>query len=217
MIKSKLALSGSVIILGVCMYLFFPFPNNVMIGARTTFMSFPVYDQDGYSLLGIIGSVLFVIAMVLLVMGIKKYHFRTVLIVAIVYALLPNLLVSMYQETFASGIAAVSYGGDGKCSFETVAGSTSDGECTLELKNRSNEAVSFKLEFIDSYPLEDGTQMESLMNLAGPFSISIKANDSTSIHLKELLDVSDVPRHVENGTFSKVHIKLIDGDTSRTL
>ncbi|MEW9053023.1 MAG: hypothetical protein AB2392_17815, partial [Neobacillus sp.] len=115
MIKSKLALISSVIILGICMYLYFPYPNNVMIEARSSFMSFPIRNQDGYILLGIIGSVLFLIAMILLVIGMKKYHFRTIIIVVIVYALLPNLLITMYQETLASGITAISYDGNGKC------------------------------------------------------------------------------------------------------
>ena len=57
MIKSKLALISSVIILGICMYLYFPFPNNEILGARSTFMSFPIRNQKGYILLGIIGSV----------------------------------------------------------------------------------------------------------------------------------------------------------------
>ena len=217
MIKSKLALISSVIILGICMYLYFPFPNNVMLEARSTFMSFPISNQDGYILLGIIGSVMFIIAMILLVIGIKKYHFRTIIIVVIVYALLPNLLISMYQETLASGITAVSYDGNGRCNFDSVSKDLLNGECSLVLHNRSNEAVSFELEFIDSFFTEDEVQMESLMNLAGPYSITIEANRKKSIHLKELLELSDVPKHIEGGTSSDIHFKLIDGETTRTL
>jgi hypothetical protein len=217
MIKSKLALIISVIILGICMYLYFPYPNNVMIEARSSFMSFPIRNQDGYILLGIIGSVLFIIAMILLVIGMKKYHFRTIIIVVIVYALLPNLLITMYQETLASGIAAISYDGNGKCNFENVSKDILNGECNLVLHNRSNEAVSFELEFIDSFFMEDEVRMESLMNLAGPYSITIEANRKKSIHLKELLQLSDVPKHIEGGASSDIHFKLIDGETTRTL
>ena len=200
MIKSKLALISSVIILGICMYLYFPFPNNVMLDARSTFMSFPISNQEGYILLGIIGSVMFIIAMILLVIGMKKYHFRTIIIVAIVYAFLPNLLISMYQETLASGITAISYDGNGQCNFESVSKDLLNGECSLVLHNRSNEAVSFELEFLDSFFTEDEVQMESLMNLAGPYSITIEANRKKSIHLKELLELSDVRKHIEGGT-----------------
>lgn len=217
MIKSKLALFSSVIILGICMYLYFPFPNNVTLEARTTFMSFPIRNQDGYILLGITGSVLFIIAMILLVIGMKKYHFRTIIIVVIVYALLPNLLITIYQETLASGIRAVSYDGNGKCNFESVDKNILNGECNLVLHNRSNEAVSFKLEFIDSFFMEDDVRMESLMNLAGPYSIAIEANRKKSIHLKELLELSNVSKHIEEGTSFNIHFKLIDGEATRTL
>ena len=217
MIKSKWALISSVIILIICMYLYFPFPNNVMFEARTTFMSFPIRNQDGYILLGIIGSVLFIIAMILLGVGMKKYHFRTIIIVLIAYAVLPNLLITTYQETLASGITAISYDGNGECHFESVDKNLLTGECDLVLHNRSNETVSFELEFIDSFFMEDNVRMTSLMNLAGPYSITIEANGKKSIHLKELLDLSDVPKHIDGGMSSDVHFKLADGETIRTL
>ncbi len=217
MIKSKWALIGSMILLGICMYLYFPFPNNVMLEARSTFMSFPIRNQDGYILLGIIGSVLFIIAMILLVNGMKKYRFRTIIIVLIVYGLLPNLLISIYQETLASGITAISYDGIGKCNFESVSKDLLNGECNFVLHNRSNEDVSFELEFIDSLFMQDEVRMESLMNLAGPYSITIEANRKKSINLNELLELSDVPKHIEEGTSSDIHFKLLDGETTRTL
>lgn len=216
MIKSKLALISSVIILGICMYLYFPYPNNVMLEAHSTFMSFPIRNQDGYILLGIIGSFLFIIALILLVIGMKKYRVRTIIIVVLVYALLPNLLITMYQETFASGIAAISYDGNGNCNFESVNEESLNGECNLVLHNRSNEAVSFELEFIDSFFMEDELPMESLMNLAGPYRITIEANRKKSIHLKELLQLSGVPKHIVGGTSSDIHFKLIDRETTRT-
>lgn len=216
-IRSKVALISSVITLGICMYLYFPFPNNVMLEARSTFMSFPIRNQDGYILLGIIGSVLFIIAMILLVIGMKKYHFRTIVIVVIVYAILPNPLITMYQETLASGITAISYDGNGKCNFEYVSEDLLNGECNLVLHNRSNEAVSFELEFLDSFFMEDEVRMESLMNLAVPYRITIEANRKKSIHLKELLELSDVPKHIEGGQSFNIHFKLIDGETIRTL
>src|SRR3954463_16141667 len=128
MIRSKVTLISSVVILGICMYLYFPFPNNVMLEARSTFMSFPIRNQDGFILLGIIGSILFIIAIILLFIGIKKYRFRTIVIVVIIYAILPNLLITMYQETLASGITAISYDGNGNCNFEYVSEDLLNGE-----------------------------------------------------------------------------------------
>ena len=217
MIRNKVALISSIVILVICRYLYFPFPYNVMLDARSTFMSFPIRNQDGYIFLGIIGSVLFMIAVILLVIGMKKYHFRTIIVVVIAYAILPQLLITMYQETLASGIMAISYDGNGKCNFENVREDLLNGECNLILHNRSNEAVSFELEFLDSHFVEDEVRMESLMNLAGPYRITIEANRKKPIHLKELLELSDVPKHIESGTSFNIHFKLIDGETTRTL
>lgn len=218
MIRSKVALISSAVILGICMYLYFPFPNNVrLLDARATFMSFPIRDQDGYILLGIIGSVLFIIAMILLIIGMKKYHFRTIVIVVIAYALLPIALITMYQETLASGITAISYDGNGKCNFDSVSEDVLNGECNFVLHNRSNEAVTFELEFLDTFFMEDEVRMESLMNLAGPFNITIEANRKKSFHVKELLDLSDVPKHIDGGSSFNIHLKLKDGETTRIL
>lgn len=217
MVRSKVALISSVVILGICMYLYFPFPNNVMLEPRSTFMSFPIRNQEGFIPLGIIGSILFIIAMILLFYGMKKYRFRTIIIAVIVYAILPNLLIAMYQETLASGIKAISYDGKGNCNFENVSEDLLNGECNFVLQNRSGKDVSFELEFLDSFFMEDGIRMESLMNLAGPYSITIEANHKKSIHLKELLDLSDVPKHIDGGTSNNIHFKLIDGENTRTL
>jgi hypothetical protein len=92
-----------------------------------------------------------------------------------------------------------------------------NGECNLVLHNRSNEAVSFELEFIDSIFIKDEVRMESLMNLAGPYSITIEANRKKSIHFKELLELSNVRKHFEGGTSSDIHFKLIDEGNTRTL
>ncbi|MFJ7976641.1 hypothetical protein ACIQZI_13200 [Peribacillus sp. NPDC096379] len=217
MIRSKVALISSAIILGICMYLYFPFPNHVMLEVRSTFMSFPIRNQDGFIPLGIIGSILFIIAMFLFVIGMKKYRFRTIIIVVIVYTILPNLLIAMYQETLASGILAISYDGNGNCHFEYVSENELNGECNLVLHNRSSKDVSFELEFLDSFLMEDEVRMESLMNIAGPYSITIEANRKKSIHLKELLELSDVPKHIEGGTSFNIHFKLIEGGKTRTL
>lgn len=216
MIRSKVAIISSVVILVICMYLYFPFPNNVLLEARSTFMSFPIRNLDGYILLGIIGSILFIIAMILLVIGMKKYHLRTIVIVLIVYSVSPHFLIMMYQETLANGIAAISYDGNGKCDFEYVSEDLLNGECNLVLHNRSNKAVTFELEFLDSHFTEDEVRIESLMNLAGPFRITVEENRKKSIHLKELLKLSDVPNHIEGGTSFDIHFKLIDGENART-
>ncbi|QFF99157.1 hypothetical protein PB01_10125 [Psychrobacillus glaciei] len=217
MIRNKVALISSLVILCICLYLYISFPNNGTLEARTIFMSFPIRNHNGYILLGIIGSVLFISAMILLVIGIKKYHFRTLAIVVVVYAFLPKLLITMYQETLASGITAISYDGNGTCNFEYVSEDLLDGECNIVLHNRSNEAVSFELEFLDSSFMEDEVRMESLMNLGGPYRFTIEKNRKKSIHLEKLLELSDVPKHIDSGTSMNIHFKLIDGENIRIL
>lgn len=217
MIRSKLAILSSFIILAICMYLSFPFPNNVTFGAHSTFMSFPISDLNGYILLGVVGSVLFILAMILLIVGIKKYYFRTIVAVLIIYSILPTFLIMLYQETLANGIQSISYDGNGNCNFEEVSEDIINGECNLVLHNHSNKAVTFELEFLDSFPTEDEVQVESLMNIAGPYSITIEANQKKSIHLKKLLDLSDTRKHIDSGSSSNIHFKLIDGETTRIL
>lgn len=216
MIRNKVALILSAIILFICMFLFLQFPNNKLLNAHSTFMSFPISNQDGYNVMAIIGSVLFIIAMILLVIGIKKYHFRAIVIVIIVYTFLPNVLIEIYQETLASGIMAISSDGNGSCNFEHVREDLINGKCDLVLHNHSTEDVTFELKFLDSY-IDDGIRAESLMNVNGPYSITIKANHKKAIHLKELLDLSDIPKHIDGGGAVDIHVKLIDGKTSRIL
>lgn len=217
MINNKAALVCSAVILCICTYLYFPFPNNEMLDAHATFMSFPIRNQDGYMILGIIGSVLFIIAIILLVIGLKKYHFRTIVIVIIGYAFLPSVLITVYQETFASGIMAISYDGNGTCDFENVDKDLLNGQCSLILHNRSNEAVSFELEFLDSFFMDDEVRMESLMNIGGPYRITIEANRKISIQLDELLELSDVPNHIDSGNSMNIHLKIIDEKATRIL
>ena len=116
-IKSKVTLICSVVILSICMSMFFPYPNNEMMEARTLFMSFPLSNQDGVVVLGIVGSIMYIIAMVLLYFSMEKYRARTVILAVFVYAFLPSILITGYQETLATGVKAISYDNNGTCSF----------------------------------------------------------------------------------------------------
>ncbi|MDE4083617.1 hypothetical protein PO902_00810 [Planococcus maritimus] len=216
MIKNKTAFVGSFIIFVICMYLFFPFPNTAMKEAQFVFMSFPIQDQEGYNLLGIIGSIMFIGAIILLFRSLEKYRFRIVFAVVIVYMFLPNLLIATYQETLANGISAISYDGNGQCNFVTLDDSM-DAECNLVLRNRSDEAVTVELEFIDSLFMEEDMRMESLMNLASPYTVTLAANSKKHIHLKELIDLSGVPDHIDSGTSFGINIKIKAGNKTRIL
>ncbi|MEK5431070.1 hypothetical protein MKY88_09345 [Lysinibacillus sp. FSL R7-0073] len=217
MIKNKVSFVTSIILLGICMCLFFPFPNYQMVNARISFMSFPILTDDGYVLLGLFGSALFILALILLVEGMKKYHLLSIGVVLITFTFLPILLMTIYQETFARGIMAISYTKNGECQFDVVSKHVLHGECHLELQNRNNEAVSFELEFLDDHLTGKGPRIESLMNVAGPYYVTIEPNRNKFIHIKELLDLSDVPNHIQGGGSSFIHIKIIDGEAARIL
>lgn len=214
-IKNKIGFLCSLVLLGVCMYLYFPFPNNVMIEAKATFMSFPIKNQDGYLPTGIVGAFLFIAALIFLFRSLTKYQARTILIVMTLYMILPSVLISAYQEILAKGVSAISYDNHGQCNVE-IADQKMNGTCNLILHNRSNEAVTFELEFINS-SFQDDMQMESLMNLAGPYKITMKANEKKPIQMNEFLDLSEVHPHPDGGGSFNVHIKLTDSGKTRTL
>jgi hypothetical protein len=217
MIQNKKYLIASGVILIICRSLYFPYPNNRVIFERVTFMSFPISDQDGYNILAIIGSFLFIFAMILLVKGMSKYHVRTVILVLFAYALLPLGLVSVYQETFAEGIAAISYDGAGTCDFERISDDELNGECQLQITNHSGDPVTFEIKFMDSYiPYEDH-RLTSLMNEGGPYRITVEADREKMVELKALLDLSEVPNHVDGGGSMNVHFRISEGERERIL
>jgi hypothetical protein len=217
MIKNKKYLIASGVILIICMSLYFPFPNNKMIYERSTFMSFPISDQDGYNVLAIVGSFLFIFAMILLVKGISKYYFRTVILVLFAYTLLPLGIVAIYQETLAQGIAAISYDGKGTCDFERVSEDELNGECQLLITNHSGDPVTFEIEFLDSYIPDKNHRLTSLMNEGGPYRIMVEADREKMVEVKELLDLSDIPNHGDGGGSMNVHFKISDGERERVL
>ncbi|GKV57554.1 hypothetical protein NCCP2222_35010 [Sporosarcina sp. NCCP-2222] len=194
-----------------------PYPDNQLIDATTTFMSFPIKTSQGFRFIGIAGSILFVLALVLLAKGLRKYHVRTILLVIGLFTFSPKYLLAFYQDTLASGINAVTYDGEGTCQFEEKSEALLEGTCSIVLRNRSKEPVTFALEFINSNDLEDGIRMQTLMNTNGPYQITIDAKQERRVNLTELLDVSDIPQRITNGSSNRVHIRLIEPGKSRNL
>lgn len=215
MIKNRTALISSVVLLAISMALYFPYPNNKLIGAGVVFMSFPVQNADGIVWKGIFGSILFLVGMALLIYGLKKFYVVFAILVLFAYALLPGYLIKGYQQTLASGIGAVSYDNDGKCAFDTLEDTRMTGKCSLTLKNHSKEPVTFELEFIDSIMSTNDARMESLLNIEGPYVITIEGKHEEFIQLDEVIDVADVPNHFYSGSTSVINFKLIEGNKER--
>lgn len=203
----------------LCMVLFFPYPDNPMVGVRSALWSFPIMNEEGYIIRGIIGAVLFVTGLILLAAGMKKYRFRAVILLILLYTALPPVLIKVHQETFASGIGAVSLKDNGLCEFEKRSEDVVNGHCELFLHNRSNDPVTFELKFLDSSFADMDMRVESLMNIGGPYSITIGANQERMIEVDKPIDVSDMAEgdYVENGTSFEVHLKLINDGNERIL
>ncbi|WLV23692.1 hypothetical protein QR721_08540 [Aciduricibacillus chroicocephali] len=214
MIRSKLAIISSFVFLGICLYSFFPFPNNPLLRAQATFMNFPIQDQNGYVLSGIFCSALFIISFVLLAVGVKKHRIRTVILVFVLYLFLPNVAITLYQGTVASGIFAISYDKDGSCHFESIRENLLNGECTLTLRNHSNHTVSFSMQFLDN-DLKPVYRTESLMNEPKLEKVTLKPNEKRTIHLEKKIDISKISRTISGGTSNDIHFKLIAGEFER--
>ena len=217
MIRNKYYIYASLASFTICVALFFPYPNNHLFDARMTFLFFPIKDGNGFISIGVIGSSLFLVSLALLVLGLKKYYTPAVIILACAYILMPLIVISVIQQTVASGIYSVSYDGAGKCTIEEVDAITVDGECFIKLFNHSNEAVSFRLELIDSFPPEDHAQFESLLNLDGPIYVTLQPKEETTIHIHAKIDISNIYNQIAIGTNHYVHIKIIDGEYERIL
>ncbi|MDG5472417.1 hypothetical protein P6709_11740 [Jeotgalibacillus sp. ET6] len=213
MIKNKLFLISSAILFCLSIIVYFIIPNERKLQGTLTVMNFPVQDHNGMVVLGTIGTLFFIACLFCLARGLEKYRVRSVIGVMVVFVFLPGILMTGYQETFASGVKAVSYGQDGECFFETVEEDQLNGECTFVLRNRSNEEVTFEVEFMDSfYYVEENQRMVSLMNLAGPHKVTMEANEKRSIRVTELLDVSKVPNHIDSGSSYGIELKLIQSN-----
>ncbi|KAB8135755.1 hypothetical protein F9U64_10815 [Gracilibacillus oryzae] len=220
MIKSKVFFISSLTIFLICMCLYFPFPNNTISKATASFMTFPVSNQEGVVILGLIGSILFFIALNLLWRSLNKFRFPALIAAVLIYTFLPSFLIDLYQGTIANGIYAVAYDGDGTCRFDNVSEETADMECDLLLHNRSDETISFHLGIIDSSISYREENIDSpLKNLnESPYQITIEANQKKSVHLQELLDISGLSIGFDGAEWNYINLKLIDdGNNSRIL
>lgn len=215
MIRSKTHLYLSFFCFIICVALFFPYPNNHLFDARVTFLFFPLKDGNGFIPMGVVGSLLFILTLAMLVLGLKKFHTLAVIIVSSAFILLPLLVISIIQQTFASGIYAISYDNAGECRTEEVKAMTVKAECFIKLTNYSNQEISFTMELIDSFPPEQEAQFESLLNLDGPIQVTLLPNEEKVIHLDGVIDISKNPNQIAIGTSHHVHFKLKDGEKER--
>lgn len=215
MIKNKYYIYGSLALFILCEALFFPYPNNHLFDARVTFLIFPLIDANGFIFIGIFGSIVFILSLTLVVLGVKKYYTLSVILTSVAFVVLPLLIISIIQQTFATGIYAISYDGAGECKIEEHSVDEVKGECFIKLMNHSAEKLDFRMELIDSFAPEEKARFESLFNLAGPIYITLLPNEEKTIHLEQSIVISNIKHPIGLGTSHNVHFKIIDGKNER--
>ncbi|MGX1266433.1 hypothetical protein RKD55_004237 [Rossellomorea marisflavi] len=212
MIKNKASVLTAMAIFLICMVLYFPFPENKLSEARTSFMSFPITDNDGFVTLGIVGSVLYVSAIVFLVRGLKKYRIRLVILSMFAYALAPTAAIWLYQLTLASGVYALSYDDRSECTFESEGDGHIYATCDLEWKNHSRDDVSFTLEFLDS-PYDKQFPPEEF--LKGSYPVTVEAKGSQTVQIEDEIERPDLKGEFNGAASGFLRIKVTDGDSER--
>ncbi len=192
---------------------FIPFPNNWTYDATITLMGFPIQTKDGIDFLGIICAILFFLAAFLLYSSLKKYQGRLLILAILLFFLLPNPVITLYQEMFAHGINAISYDNNGSCEINSFQDNELRIECEISLQNRSNKPVSFEIEFLESYLASHLST--SLLNLNGPYVLKLNPYEMRTFHFKETIDVRNVSNHFESGSQSFINFILKDDEKSR--
>ncbi|WP_163971174.1 hypothetical protein [Oceanobacillus halotolerans] len=208
MIEQKKTLYGAILILVVAVGLNIPFPHHEPLGETVAWiLGVPVRTTNGFYVIGLFSLLLVIIGLYFLMMALKKYHVRMVVLTLVLVSIMPQSLADLYQKTFASDIYAIGYERESShCVFDKVAATTLHGECFLSFENHSQEEVTFLLEFRDPYP--SSVKMETLMNEHAPYEVSVKGNEQKNVRLETNLDVSELENVIENGTTNGVHIRI---------
>lgn len=196
----------------------FPFPHEYPYG-EAVFLAFniPIRMFGGLHVLGIVTLVVFIVSLHFLAKSLEKYHVRLVIVAIILFNMLPSFLIDTYQETFATGIYAVSYNRDSSsCEFDLINANTLRGKCELYLENHSENDVKFLVGFFDPWKIDD-LEMETLMNDSAPYDVLINGNASKRVEIVTEIDVSDMKSHITNGEASGVHIMMMSGEKVRNL
>lgn len=220
MIKSKKMLWIALSLFIISTAISFPFPHAIPYGETIiSVFNFPIRTVNGLNFMGVFSFALFIASLFFLTRSLKKYHKRAVLIAIILVVLLPQMLISSYQKTIATGIYAVFYDREASyCEFEMVGESTLGGECELSFENYSTDDLQYTLEFHESYPFEDEVPMVSLMNHNKvPYEVSIEGKEKKVVKIKTNIDVSNIENHVEGGSASDINIIIRSGDKIRKL
>ncbi|MCM3226129.1 hypothetical protein [Terribacillus saccharophilus] len=219
MIKSKKMLWIALLLFVISTVISFPFPHTSPYGETIlSVFNFPIRTVNGLNFIGVFSLTLFIASLFFLIRSLKKFHKRAVLVAVILVIVLPQLIVSAYQKTFAAGIDAVYYNGENSnCEFEMVDASTLSGECNLSFENYSSDEVQFTLEFNEDYYSEDDVPMVSLLNNKAPYEVELGGREKKVVKIKTDIDVSNMENHVEGGSASVINIIIKSDEKIRKL
>ncbi|TYS63466.1 hypothetical protein FZC76_19800 [Sutcliffiella horikoshii] len=185
MLKSKPALYVSVSMIVIAMIMSFPFELNSPYGPeRTSVLSIPKRTVEGTVYVGVITVSILLLGIVFLVIALKEYRARAVIMTVLLFMFGPLMIAEAYQTTFATGIDAISYDKErSTCSYEAKDETTMTAQCELYLQNHSKEDVSFKLTFYE----EEFLKGPQYMNNGGPFDIIVPPKNENPIIVKRVL------------------------------
>ncbi|MFD2630415.1 hypothetical protein [Oceanobacillus kapialis] len=219
MIKSKKLFYSAVILYVISIVLNFPFPHENPYGETiSSIVNIPIETVNGLQVVGVITLVILISSLVLLAMSLNKYHVRSVLIAIVISMSLPMMLVTLYQNTLATGVYAISYDQENShCEFEMVDESTLHGKCELPFENHRGSVNEFTVEFKESYATDRDVPMETLMNQNAPYEVKLDEHDQETITIEADIDVSNMENYIEDGFTRYVSIVIRSGDQIRKL
>ncbi|MFC6040696.1 hypothetical protein ACFPYN_14805 [Paenisporosarcina macmurdoensis] len=104
----RLYIAIGIFILGMILNL--PFPHSVPFSAGNVYiMGIQINGSNGFNFVGLFLIVALCVGVYLLATSLEKYRVRLVFLALILFSLLPQYMVDVYQNTLASGVYAIDY------------------------------------------------------------------------------------------------------------
>ncbi len=195
-----------------------PFPHSVPFSAGNDYiMGIQINGSSGFNFVGLFLIVALCVGVYLLATSLEKYRVRLVFLALILFSLLPQYMVDVYQNTLASGIYAIDYDIDtSDCQFEQLDDKRMDVTCNLPLENLSNDEVKFDIRFLNASLLGDQRKLVPLINESGPFEVSLQGSETKMVRIQTEVDISRLNSYSDGGS-TNVHIEIVQGKKMRRL
>jgi hypothetical protein len=219
MFTNKIFFYTAFILFIISIVLNFPFPHASPFGESiVSVLNIPIRTTQGLQVVGITSLALLIASLFFLSKSLKKYKGRFVLLTILLALFLPPFLADTYQQTFATGIYAISYDEEtSECSFEMLNDKIMQVDCEFSFQNHSNDNVTFNIEFYETYLFEDDYKMVTLLNLIEPYEVTVKPKYPDTVKVETEIDVSEIKNHVTNGSASHINLTIRSDDKLRKL